>query len=83
MDLNDFQILTSDVRAEAVWVYGSFLAIRSEADHYVALYHMGSFFVEVWYSPVAGEIAHTNGFSSAAFLDPYLQMIDISEAVVA
>ncbi|WP_162053348.1 hypothetical protein [Pontibacter pamirensis] len=83
MDLTDFHFMTSDVRAEAVWVYGTFLAIRSEADYYVALYHMGNFFVEVWYNPVAGTLACTTGFRSGEKLEPYLQMIDISEAVTA
>lgn len=83
MDLYDFHFMTSDVRAEAVWVHGTFLAIRSEADHYVALYYMGNFFVEVWYSPVVNKITYTNGFKSGELLEPYLQMIDISEAVTA
>ncbi|GAB3533920.1 hypothetical protein GCM10027443_20190 [Pontibacter brevis] len=83
MDLYDFHFMTSDVRAEAVWVYGTFLAIRSEAGRYVALYHMGNFFVEVWYCPEAGKIVNTVGFRRHEHLEPYLQMIDISEAAVA
>lgn len=83
MNLYDFHYMASDIRAEAVWVYGTFLAIRSENDYYVALYHMGNFFVEVWYSPEANKIAHTIGFSSPELLEPYLHMIDISEAVPA
>lgn len=83
MNLSDFHFMTSDLKAEAVWVHGTFLAIRSEEDYYVALYHMGSFFVEVWYSPQADKITYTIGFRSAVHLQPYLQMIDISELETA
>lgn len=83
MDIFDFHDMTSDVRAEAVWVHGTFLAIRSVNDHYVALYHMKSFYVEVWYSPAENKIEYTVGFRSEELLEPYLQMIDISEAVPA
>ena len=83
MNLDNFHFMTSDLRAEAVWVYGTYLAIRSDRDHYVALYSMGDFFVEVWYNPVVNEIVYTLGFTSVELLEPYLKKIDISRAVIA
>lgn len=83
MDLYDFHFMATDIKAEAVWVHGTFLAIRADGDHYVALYYMGSFFVEVWFNPMAYKIAFMIGFRSDQFLEPYLQLIDISEAAAA
>ena len=51
MDFYAFNCLPRDQRAELVWKRGRFLAIRTEMNCSVVLYHMSGFFVEVWYSP--------------------------------
>jgi hypothetical protein len=45
MDLYAFHWLPRDQRAELVWEHGRFLAIRTEMNCSVVLYHLGGFFV--------------------------------------
>ncbi|WP_337070740.1 hypothetical protein [Pontibacter sp. 13R65] len=79
MDFYAFNTLPRDTRAELVWQQGRFLAIRTEMGCSVVLYHMGSFFAEVWYSPEDNQIALVHGFKSYSILEPYLELIDLQE----
>jgi hypothetical protein len=60
-----------------VWQQGRFLAIRSEFSCSVVLYHLESFFAEMWYSPENNQIALVHGFKSRKLLEPYLGTIDL------
>ena len=79
MDFYAYNCLPRDQRAELVWEHGRFLAIRTEMNCSVVLYHMGGFFAEVWYSPEDNQIALVHGFERRELLEPYLSMIDIEE----
>lgn len=81
MDFYAFNCLLRDDRAELVWQHGRFLAIRSEMGCIVALYHLGGFFAEVWYSPEDNQIALVYGFNSRLLLEPYLEVIDLEGLV--
>lgn len=79
MDFYAFNTLPRDTRAELVWQHGRFLAIRTEMDCSVVLYHMGGFFAEVWYSLEDNQIALVYGFKSRGLLEPYLELIDLKD----
>lgn len=79
MDFYAFNCLPRDARAELVWQYGRFLAIRQETGCSVVLYHMARFFAEVWYSPEDNQIALVHGFESRELLESYLNVIDLEE----
>ncbi|MFD3003644.1 hypothetical protein ACFS7Z_25025 [Pontibacter toksunensis] len=77
MDFYAFNCLPRDTRADLVWQRGCFLAIRLEMGCSVVLYHMESFFAEVWYSPEDNQIALVHGFEKGKLLEPYLDTIDL------
>ena len=77
MDFYAFNCLPRDERAALVWQRGRFLAIRQEMGCSVALYHLGGFFAEVWYSPEDNQIALVHGFESRRLLEPYLEIINL------
>ncbi|MFD2247352.1 hypothetical protein [Pontibacter ruber] len=79
MDFYAFNCLPREERAELVWEHGRYLAIREEMGCSVALYHMGRFFAEVWYSPEDNQIALVHGFTSRSLLEPYLDQIDLED----
>jgi hypothetical protein len=81
MDFYAFNCLPRDQRAELVWEHGRFLAIRTEMNCSVVLYHLGGFFAEVWYSPEDNQIALVHGFERRELLEPYLNLIDIEELI--
>ena len=68
-----------DGRAQLAWDHGTYIAIRCDGEHTVALYHMGEFFAEVWYDPEKNEIIRVNGFKSRKLLEPYAQMVSLSD----
>jgi len=77
MDFYAFNCLSRDDRAVLVWRHGRFLAVRSETGCSVALYHLGGFFAEVWYSTEDNQIALVYGFNSRRLLEPYLEVIGL------
>ncbi|RDV11866.1 hypothetical protein DXT99_23465 [Pontibacter diazotrophicus] len=79
MNIYQFNYYALDQRAEMVWQYGSYLAVRHDGGHSVVLYHMGEFFAEVWYSPEDNQVKTVRGFKSKTCLEPYLQMVSLEE----
>ncbi|QMU30152.1 hypothetical protein HUW48_19900 [Adhaeribacter radiodurans] len=79
MQLYDFIKCNSDQRKAMVWEHGQFVADRISGDYTVCLYHMGKFFAEIWYHVADNEIQTVRGFKSLAQLEPYLNLVDISE----
>ncbi|WP_170871913.1 hypothetical protein [Pontibacter indicus] len=79
MELYEFNLKPQAERIAAVWEHGSFLAIRSEASYSIVLYHMGKFFAEIWYNPNSNSVERTRSFKSQSCLNPYLDLIDLSE----
>ena len=77
MDFYAFNCLPRDTRTEVVWQQGRFLAVWLELGCSVVLYHLGSFFAEVWYSPEDNQIPLVHGFDSKQLLEPYLEVIDL------
>ena len=67
----DFDGFTEDEKARAVWD-GTFLADREENGLTVQLYSLGSFYVELFYDPIANKILRFQAFTSKSFLTVYL-----------
>ncbi|WP_457127358.1 hypothetical protein [Mucilaginibacter sp. HD30] len=72
--LYDFNGLTEEKKAEAVW-QGSFLADRQENDLTVQLYSVSGFYVEVYYDPNENKIMRFRSFQTKDLLVPYLAHI--------
>lgn len=74
LTMHDFNNLMGPEKAEAIW-RGTFLGDRPEGDHTVQLYSLGSFYVEVSYSPAANRIGGFHAFTNTRLLVPYLAQI--------
>lgn len=82
MDLYDFIRLNQEQRAATVWEQGTFIAVRISCGCSMVLYSMGKFFAEVVYLPDANEVMLVRGFRSKYCLEPYLEMVDLSDIMV-
>ncbi|MCC9165213.1 hypothetical protein [Pontibacter harenae] len=81
MKLQEFNNYSIEERAEAIEALGTFLAVRTECDCSVCLFYMRDFFAEAWYDPENNEAILIRGFEGRILLEPYLEMIDVSELV--
>ena len=79
MDLYDFIRLNQVQREALVWEQGIFLAVRYSCGTSVCLYYMGKFYAEVVYLPESNEVMLVRGFRSKSCLEPYLEMVDLSD----
>ena len=79
MELSEFNKEPRIRKAALVWERGQFLAIRGTERHNVVLYHMGSFFAEVWYDPGQVNISFIRGFNNSNCLESYLNLIELPE----
>ena len=77
MELSEFNKESRTRKAALVWEQGQFLAIRVTERHNVVLYHMGSFFAEVWYDPGQVNISFIRGFNRSNCLESYLNLIEL------
>ncbi|TGD80751.1 hypothetical protein [Hymenobacter wooponensis] len=63
-----------------IWEEGTYLATRYEEEDTVGLYHMDSFFVELYYDHVSNRIVErTRTFTSLAFLEDYTPYIQLKK----
>jgi hypothetical protein len=74
LTLYDFNGLTEDEKANAVWG-GTFLADRFEIGFTVQLYSVSSFYVEVFYDAAENKIVSFRSFTTKNLLMPYLAHI--------
>ncbi len=79
MELYDFNRHAQAGREELVWRYGAFLVARPQEEYYLVLYNMGTFFAEVQYRKESNSIEWVRGFKSMSCLQPYLDLVDLSE----
>jgi hypothetical protein len=56
MTLAEFSALPFQDQVVAVWEYGTYIATRYEEEDTVGLYHMGGFFVELYYDNLANKL---------------------------
>ena len=79
MNLTDFNRNNLQQKTTLIWEKGNFLAVRYSSNCNVCLYSMGKFFVEIWYRMADNEINSIKAFYNYSFLEPYLEMVDLSE----
>ena len=69
LTLLDFNLLTANEKAEAVW-QGTFLADRRAEGFMVQLYGLGSFYVEVFYNTSTNTISHMEALTTKKVQNP-------------
>ena len=78
MTLYQFNMLDKIEQAEAVWD-GVHIGERLDGEFEILLYHIDSFYVEVYYNREYNTISKLRSFSSIDQLYPYVRKIDISK----
>ena len=78
MEYYEFIGKTQAERSACIFEQGQFLIVRTVCEYHVVLYDMGKFFAEVWYHTIKNRIVKARGFRGLIPLEPYLDMIDIS-----
>ncbi|MEB0262284.1 MULTISPECIES: hypothetical protein [unclassified Mucilaginibacter] len=77
MTSNDFNALKYYEKTEAV-LNGTFLADRLNDHHYIKLYNLNSFYVEVFFDDRSHLITHFRAFDHTLFVLPYLNDLQIA-----
>jgi hypothetical protein len=76
MELADFNIYSTVLRAHLAQTKGQLLAQRFVKGYWIELYAIQNFFVEIWLlGNNQGQVIEVNGFKHTRYLDPYLQAI--------
>jgi hypothetical protein len=76
MELADFNIYSTVLRAHLAQTKGQLLAQRFARGYCIELYAVQNFFAEIWLlGNKEGQVIEVNGFKNTTYLEPYLQAI--------
>jgi hypothetical protein len=81
MLLKDFKYETKHNKAKLLVNNGVFLSKRREGDQEILLFHLGSFYAEMFFYEEFKEIGYIRCFESTDHLEPYIENIDLSALV--
>ncbi len=77
MNSEQFNRLNYTKKTEAV-LKGTFLADRLSEHHYIKLYNLDNFYIEVFYDDRSHLITHFKAFEHTLFVLPYLEELQIA-----
>lgn len=77
MTADEFKLLDETLQEIIIAECGVLLATRDGLFHFILLYQVESFYVEVYYEQMEKKVVNIISFSSTELLDPYLGQIDI------
>lgn len=79
MELADFNIYSTVLKAHLAQTKGQLLAQRFVSGYLIELYAVQNFFVEIWQlGNSQGQVIEVNGFKNISLLEPYLQTIHLA-----
>lgn len=78
MTQNQFNSKPLEQRADLILRHGVYLAVRYRSQYVICLYHISSFFAEVWYEPRRDQFVLARSLCPEVGLRPYLEQVDIS-----
>ena len=81
MTLYQYMLLDQTDQACVLWNKGVFLCRRKNNQHFIELYQIDGFYVEVVYHRWNNKIERTRSFRSVDQLRPYLDQIDIEKFI--
>ncbi|ARS36437.1 hypothetical protein [Pontibacter actiniarum] len=79
MNLSHFNKKPLEQRADIILKHGVYLAVRYRSQYIIRLYYVGQSFAEVWYEPRRDRFVLVRILSNQVGLQPYLEMVDISD----
>jgi hypothetical protein len=77
----EFQLLPGSEQLDLLQQSGCYVGKRRENNLTVLLYQLDVFYVEVFYAKYRCFIKRIHCFRSTAYLDPYLEQIDVEHLV--
>jgi hypothetical protein len=80
-NLMDYQRMALSNQLQLLNTEGTLLCERYFFSRRVSLLYLREFYVEVWYDTVREEVVKVLPFSSLQCLQPYLEMINIDDAL--
>lgn len=75
----DFRTLSVEEQLKALWAEGTFLAARWEQQDRVYLYHMGTFFTELYCDLEKNAKISTRTFTSREHLEDYVACVKLDD----
>ena len=81
MDLYEFNLPALKQKAQQVGEKGILLTIKQEFFYDVLLYHFDAFLAEIWFHSDQNETGQVRAFQSNPDLEPYLDLIDLSDII--
>lgn len=77
LGIYEFKLLPYVEQLTYIWYHGTFLATRISRTHKVNLYHIDTFFIEVFFDPIKNELLGLRSFVSKTGLELYTDFIKI------
>jgi len=77
MYLYEYNVLSTEEKAEYLWQHGIHLTEGTENDSVFSLYSLGDFYVEVIYCKLKNEIETFRTFKKGDLLNPYLDLLPL------
>ena len=74
-----FNVLDFDEKAWHVWHQATFLMVRHNTKFRVNLYHLNSYYIQLWYDVKQNRIEKIAATPSSKVIDPYLKLIDFDD----
>ncbi len=81
MTLLKFKSLHDDDKIAILHKHGCYIGKRKIASIHVLLFQLEGFYIQIFYREYRKVIHHIHCFESAAFIDPYLDDIEINHLV--
>ena len=81
MTLFEFQLNPIPEQVAILYQQGVYIGKRKEEGLSILLYQLDSFYVEIVYKKYRRYVARTRCSGSTAFLDPYLEQINVEHLV--
>lgn len=79
MTLKEFNLVDEVTQAEVLLNHGVLIIERLYKQFRIMLYQLDAFYVEVYYHLHYSMIQGFRAFDNPALLDPYLELIDLTE----
>lgn len=81
MNLRAFNNLTNDQQLIEVIGSGTFLLERERNGFSAQLFELFGFYVEIYFQQPSNKVLLVQGFDQPSKLEPYLEVVDISQLV--
>lgn len=74
---HEFLTLPAEEQCGYLFSHGTYLAGRPEGNYSINLYHMGTYYCELWMEQTCPELDFFRTFTNQRCLEPYLLQLDL------